>query len=370
MNAASLFQRLDDLLARSMNYKDSIGYPCNLELDYLSPLQGLLSRPLINVGIPSPGDAANHVLSTADFEREVIRFVAGLYGLSGQDSYHGYITSGGTEANLYGLTRARDNWPDATLYFSNSSHYSVAKSARVLGLKHRIIASQATGEMDYAQLTDQLGRDRPESVILSLNTGTTMTGAIDRVETALAALRQHNIERFHIHCDAALFGMMLPFLADSPCPRFNQPIHSLAISGHKFLGCPFPCGMVITCQPPEACPIEYIRGHDSTLLGSRNGHAPVFLWYALMTRGLTGLKQEVNECIENAKYLENGLIQGGYPQFRNDYSNIVCLQKPGDEVIRKWNLAVEGPWAHVVAMQHVNRERLDRFLSDVRSFVV
>ncbi|MGI9211567.1 MAG: histidine decarboxylase [Methylococcaceae bacterium] len=368
MNAASLIQRLDNLYARTTGFKDSIGYPCNLELDYLAPLQGLLSRPLINVGIPSPEDKVNHALSTADFEREVIRFVARLYGLSEQDIYHGYITSGGTEANLYGLARARDDWPDATLYFSSSSHYSIVKSARLLGLKHRIIATQPAGEMDYARLTDELGRERPQSVILSLNIGTTMTGAIDRVETALAVLRQRGIERFHIHCDAALFGMMLPFLPDSPCPHFSQPIHSLAISGHKFLGCPFPCGMVITRRQPEACPIEYIHSHDTTLLGSRNGHAPVFLWYALTTRGLAGLKQEVDECIENARHLEKGLIRGGYPHFRNDYSNIVCLQKPGDEVIRKWNLAVEDAWAHVVAMQHVNRERLDRFLHDVCHF--
>jgi len=365
MDIESIDERLHQFYSRASTYKDSIGYPCNLDLESLKPLQHFLSLPLNNVGICIGEDSPTVPLNSSRFEQDVIRFVAGLYGLLDQDVYHGYVTSGGTEANLYSLARARDQYPDARLYFSAGSHYSIPKSAHLLGLPQQIIPVNQVGEIDYAALETALKQRNTESVILSLNIGTTMWGAIDRVDTVLELLANLGISRFHVHCDAALFGMMLPFIPGSPCPDFRQKIHSLVISGHKFLGCPFPCGIVITRDPPSAPYIEYVRAFDSTLLGSRNGHAPLFLWYALMTRGLSGLNQEVKECIENAKYLQNELTRFNYPNHRAAYSNTVCLQKPSEVIIKKWNLAVEESWAHVVVMQHVDRSRLNRFLQDL-----
>lgn len=54
-------------------------------------------------------------------------------------------------------------------------------------------------------------------------------------------------DRFYIHCDGALFGMMMPFLKqDAPMVTFRKPIGSVSVSGHKFVGAPMPCGVVIT----------------------------------------------------------------------------------------------------------------------------
>ncbi len=53
-------------------------------------------------------------------------------------------------------------------------------------------------------------------------------------------------DRFYIHCDGALFGMMMPFLKDAPMVTFKKPIGSVSVSGHKFVGAPVPCGVVIT----------------------------------------------------------------------------------------------------------------------------
>lgn len=365
VDTASIDERLNEFYSQASGYKDSIGYPSNLNLEFLQPLQHFLCLPLNNVGTGADRDPTELPLNSTRFEREVIRFMADLYGLSGQDTHHGYITAGGTEANLYSLARARDDHPDALLYFSASSHYSIPKSAHLLGLPHRIIPVNETDEIDYNALETALRQRSTESVILSLNIGSTMKGAIDSVDTVVELLEHLGISRFHIHCDAALFGMMLPFMPGSPCPHFGLKIHSLSISGHKFLGCPFPCGIVITRNRPATAYIEYVKALDSTLLGSRNGHAPIFLWYALMIRGRSGLTREVKECIENAKYLQNRLIGFNYPNHRLEYSNIVYLQKPANHIIKKWNLAVEKSWAHVVVMQHVDRLRLDRFVEDL-----
>ena len=41
-------------------------------------------------------------------------------------------------------------------------------------------------------------------------------------------------ERFYIHCDGALFGMMMPFIrSDAPVVTFAKPIGSVSVSGHK-----------------------------------------------------------------------------------------------------------------------------------------
>ena len=364
MNTSLIEQRLHDFHARAKGFRHSLGYPCNLNLDYLAPLQPILSLPLNNVGT---WFGLRHTpLHSGGFEQEVVRFIARLYDLEDDADYHGYVTSGGTEANFYGLAQARDAHPDATLYFSDSSHYSIGKSARLLRLRHRVIASDETGEINYTALAEALSqRNKGEAAIISLNIGSTMRGAIDRVETVIDLLQSLAIGRFHIHCDAALFGMMLPFLPGSPCPRFSQAIDSLAISGHKFIGCPFPCGIVITRKRPQGDYIEYIHTADTTLLGSRNGHAPVLLWYALMTRGSSGLAREVEYCMANADYLQNRLTCLDYPHDRRQYSNIVCLHKPADAIIRKWNLATEAGWSHVVVMQHVSRAMLDEFLQDL-----
>ncbi len=53
-------------------------------------------------------------------------------------------------------------------------------------------------------------------------------------------------DRFFIHCDGALFGMMMPFLKQAPMVTFRKPIGSVSVSGHKFVGAPVPCGVVIT----------------------------------------------------------------------------------------------------------------------------
>lgn len=92
-------------------------------------------------------------------------------------------------------------------------------------------------------------------------------------------------DRFFIHCDGALFGMMMPFLRrDAPMVTFRKPIGSVSVSGHKFVGAPVPCGVVITrfkYVMALSSDVEYLNSRDATIMGSRNGHAPIYLWYTL-----------------------------------------------------------------------------------------
>ena len=40
--------------------------------------------------------------------------------------------------------------------------------------------------------------------------------------------------------------MMMPFIDYAPEVSFEKPIDSIAVSGHKMLGCPMPCGIALT----------------------------------------------------------------------------------------------------------------------------
>ena len=57
--------------------------------------------------------------------------------------------------------------------------------------------------------------------------------------------------------------------------------------------------------------VEIIASRDTTITGSRNGHAPIFLWYAIKKKGLLGLKNEVDKGMRNAHYLQHKLLKAG-----------------------------------------------------------
>ena len=78
--------------------------------------------------------------------------------------------------------------------------------------------------------------------IVNCNIGTSMKGAVDQVEKIVAILSELGIDRYHLHCDAALLGSALPFREDSPIFDFRQAIASMAISGHLAHPFPIPCG--------------------------------------------------------------------------------------------------------------------------------
>lgn len=341
-----------------------LGYPYNLDHDY-TPLLRFLRFTLINLG--DPFTDSNCKIDTRKFEKEVLAFFADLFELE-PDEYVGYVTAGGTEGNIYGLYVAAQSHPDAVLYASGDTHYSVFKACRMLRQPFKMVASQRSGEMDYRSLERELDPSRP--AIVNVSVGTTVKGAIDDLDQVLEVLERRGVQTFYIHCDGALTGMMLPFMDGAPAIDFTKPIDSLAISGHKFLGTPLPCGVVLLRKRHQRAvetDIEYIGSKDTTILGARCGLAPLLMWYALQRKGKEGLQRDVEDCLANARYLHRRLQSLGYEALLNPWSNIVWMSRPGSSVVEKWQLAVEKDGAHVVVMQNVDRSKIDQFLDDLRT---
>ncbi len=341
-----------------------IGIPTNLNSEY-QQLSDFFNLFLNNIGDPFADRKGD--LSSRKFEQEVIGFFAALYGFS-EKEYWGYVTSGGTEGNMYGLWMGRERYPDGILYYSEASHYSIPKSAHLLRMESVVIPSLDNGEIDYEALDKKISIYQEKPAILNLNIGTTMKGAIDNINTVYEIIEKRQITQYHIHCDAALFGMILPFVKDAP--QFNSPhsVDSIAISGHKFIGSPIPCGVILTkadfVRKIER-KVEYIKSSDTTIAGSRCGHTPLIMWYAIKTKGYKIFQREAHTCLENARYLYGRLKSSFYPCMLNKYSNIVCIKKPYSELIEKWRLLNQGEWAHIVVMQHVTKDKIDDFIDEL-----
>ena len=339
------------------------GYPYNLSCDY-SAIAKFFNYLLNNAG--DPYIEPDFGLHSRNFEQEVLSFFANLYKIP-EDQFWGYVTAGGTEGNLYGMFLAREIYPNGILYSSQDSHYSIPKAAKLFRIPQNVVNSQINGEMDYDHFEQLLRKNRSYPAIINLNIGTTVKGAIDNLDKVLEILERNQIKDYYIHCDAALSGLILPFLDGAPQVNFQKPIDSIAISA-KFIGSPLPCGVVLTkkkwVEKVETA-IEYIGSTDTTILGSRNGHTPLILWYAVRTRGYDGLAREANTCIDNAQYLFQQLQIREYPCMLNKFSNTVVFQKPSQRLIKKWQLAVLENWAHIIVMQNITRKKIDIFLNEL-----
>lgn len=101
-------------------------------------------------------------------------------------------------------------------------------------------------------------------------------------------------------------------------------------------------------------------------MGSRNGHASLYIWYTLSRKGIAGLQQDVIQCMNNSIYLRDLLYSHGISCSLNKLSSTVVFEKPKKyEFIKKWQLACEGNIAHVIVMPNITREKLDQFVKEL-----
>ena len=354
----SLFERMRDANERSL------GYPSAKDFDYAA-IERFLKFPINNVGDPFAD--ATYRVETRECEREVVAFFAELFRAP-QDDWWGYVTNGGTEGNLYGLYLARELLPNGMVYYSEQTHYSVAKNLHFLGMRHITIRSESSGEIDYDDLRETLKIHRDVPPIVFANIGTTMTEARDDVRAIAKIMDDLAIRQRYIHSDAALSGAYAGLLDPRPAYDFSDGADSIAVSGHKFLGAPIPCGIVIARKHNVqriARAIDYIGSLDTTISGSRNGYSPLMLWYRLRELGLDGIKRRLAHSLELAAYLETRLNEIGVAAWRNPNAITVVLPRVSDAIRAKWQLATAGAISHVIVLPNVTREQLDAFTADL-----
>lgn len=356
--------RLDELMREVESAsKLQIGYPTNQTYEYggLSPF---LDYSLNNVG--DPFHESNYRSNSHAFEREVVHRFADLMHID-RDETWGYVTSGGTEGNMYGLYLARELYPNGIFYFSEETHYSVLKNVRVLNARHIMIRRQDNGEIDYDDLYEMIKVNRDVPAVIMANVGTTMRGAVDDIPRLRAILNDLAVTNHYIHADAALSGMILPFVDDPQAYGFDEGIDSVSISGHKMIGAPLPCGVVLTKKQyveRVGRAIEYVGVQDTTLSGSRSAFAPLLMWHAFARHGDAGFRRLVAGALDTAEYAVGQFNERDIPAWRHKNSITVVFPRPAPEVFLKWQMAPEGNITHIITMPHVTREMVDELVAD------
>ena len=341
----------------------SAGYPVNQDFDY-SDLYPLLAFAANNVG--DPFGHSRYQSNTHETEREVVRTVAELMRLPSDEAW-GYVTAGGTEGNMYGIYVGREMLRDPIAYFSQDTHYSVLKILHVLNIRNVMIRSQDNGEIDYDDLRESIRINRDAPALIVANIGTTMKGAVDDLDRIRSIIEDLALTRYYIHADAALSGMILPFVDDPQPFGFDSGIDSIAVSGHKMIGSPLPCGVVITRREYTAQigrAIEYVGALDTTLLGSRNAFTPMIIWYSLTKHGHEGFRRMVAKMLDTAEYAVQQFNANGIRAWRAKNSATVVFPRPSPYVLFQWQLAPLDDIAHLITMPHVTRDMIDEVVAD------
>jgi histidine decarboxylase len=344
---------------RSSHY---IGFP-NSRLFSFAELSDFLRFNINNIGDPYHPNAG---INTCNFEREVINFWARQLHLDPGSAW-GYITNGSTEAIMYGIAQGRDRHEDAVLLFSEESHYCLHKIAHLLRLPHRVIASHADGSLNLEVLADTVRSLEGRPFILNLTIGSTFHGAIESPQQVLELLERLHSRNFHLHVDAALYGPMLTWIEDSPLFDFRLPIHTLSFSGHKFLGAPIPCGVVLSHRNQVRAfygSAEYVGSLDTTISGSRDGLSAMVLWLVIQRLGQQGMAELAEESLALAVDFAARMEHSGIAVTRHDHGCILVFAKPDGALTRRWQLATRGDFAHIVTVPGVTSYMLEAFMDE------
>ena len=360
---ATLVDRVDEAM------DTQLGYPItrwrDVDHGLVDPVGGFQVN---NVG--DPASTAILGMNTHGFELGVLDWFADLWGIVPDESW-GYLTTGSSESLLQSLFVARQHHPDGVLYCSQACHYSVFKAAKILGLETVVIPTDFLGRMSYETLERAVAARVSRPVICVLTAGTTMTGAVDHPSAVEAILDRCGVVDRYIHLDAALMGCVLPFVEGfEDVVSFHHPtVSAISVSGHKFLGNQAPCGVLLMRREYTTIfdeDVEYVHMKDMTLSCSRNGHNAVSLWSILSQIGRDGLEASVSSCLETASWLVDQLTYMGVQCYLLNGSITVMFERPSDEIVKRWQLAVQGTFAHVMIMPGVDKETLHSFLADLR----
>jgi aromatic-L-amino-acid decarboxylase len=197
--------------------------------------------------------------TSAMIEARVIRWLCELidYG----DRSFGTLASGGSEANLIALKCARDRVSpafiksgirsaasDLLIYASEQVHYSIEKSADLLGLGRESVRKIPIDDRFHIRVDElrrAIARDREAGLLpfcLVGVAGATSTGVIDPLRD-LAAVAEES--KLWYHVDAA-YGGPVAFSEKHRDKLDGINLgHSVTFDPHKWMFVPFSCGAVL-----------------------------------------------------------------------------------------------------------------------------
>jgi L-2,4-diaminobutyrate decarboxylase len=160
-----------------------------------------LSAEVLIAAVNSSVDTWDQSTAGTLIERRLIDWTAGRIGFGpGAD---GVFTSGGTQSNLQALLLAREERGGGKVLATAESHFSVGKSAGILGLGPDAVVCVATdgdGRMDPAALAAAIEDAGETPMAVVATAGTTDLGRIDPLDAIADVCERHQV---WLHVDAA-----------------------------------------------------------------------------------------------------------------------------------------------------------------------
>lgn len=375
------------MLDRSLAYKASFnglrstffGYPGNLNTD--SPLVRRLRKEEAEMYYSNdcgdPYETGNVSMDGKEFEQEILRLFYRKFGVEEATGW-GYVTSGGTESNTWGIRNGFRLFPKGRLYFCEAAHYSVEKSVsngeRTI-FPYTIIpqTSPRSERIHRSKLLETAKRnfkERGEAAILLLTWGTTKLGSLDDVVDITTDLKREGIP-YYLHVDAAFYGGIPANQQEAPiCPTLGElGADSVSVSLHKFFGVPTINSVVISKDKAYGKEISYIGQRDTTVSGSRT--FPVFSAYQRIREILE--RSPMDYYIRNVRIFEKLLMGANVKYFRDGHANIFVFPRPSDDILKKYQLSsFEGPdgrisLAHVIVNPFHTRQELEEIFDDIKA---
>lgn len=366
---------------------DSRVFPRLDELRDFGLLRTYVSNPN-HIGCHTLGASETAFEGTQAIERDLLRICAEELLRAAPASWDGYVTSGGTEANIQAMWTYRNRFRDLQgeeagrcgVLCSVDTHYSIAKGADLLGMPlWQVGVDQETRALDPAEV-ERVIKSMLESgighVIAVLNMGTTMFGSIDDPESVLPILDRLGVS-YSAHVDAAFGGFIYPLLTADNRLDFRDPrITSITLDAHKMLQAPYGTGIHLIrkgyIQHVYTKSARYVPGLDCTLIGSRSGTNAVAVWMILQSYGSEGGATFCRVLVDRAARLCAGLDALGVRYFHHPEMNVVTMRAEDvpAEVSARWLLVPDrhddcAEWVKIVVMQHVDDGALGRFLEDL-----
>jgi glutamate/tyrosine decarboxylase-like PLP-dependent enzyme len=271
--------------------------------------------------------------TSAMIEARVMRWLCDLLDYGPQS--FGTLASGGSEANLIALKCARDSVAasikdrgvrtapgDLVIYASEQCHYSIDKSADILGLGREGVRKIPTDDCFHIipdALREAIAKDRDAGLIpccIVGVAGTTSTGVIDPLEE-LAEIAREN--RCWYHIDAAYGGPLAFSPKHKDMLRGINLADSITFDPHKWMFVPFACGATLVraggrvLRDAFDMTPEYLSedrgGADVDFdffrygqMGTRRFNS-LKLWMAIKFMGREGYAKTVEHQIGLTKYL-------------------------------------------------------------------
>ncbi|MDP2649453.1 MAG: pyridoxal-dependent decarboxylase [bacterium] len=254
------------------------------------------------------------LFATFQLEKEVILQMTSLLKASSND-IEGYMVSGATEGNIFSAWMGRKylekfvEKDKICLVKNDLTHYSVKKAADIIGINdfNTPIDNNKwnTDLISLEKTIESLYKQGYRGFLIPLTFGYTVGGSNDDYKATCLLLEKFKRERKDLHffvwIDAALSGLIMPFMSNNFEPFNNKQIQTFILDFHKFAGIPYPAGLILYRKNLRKLiekNIPYLKEKDSTLLGSRTGISAVCVWATIQLFGKEGFKRLINNCLK------------------------------------------------------------------------